>query len=52
MNCLIADNFDYLLEKCDEYDAYSKKDHLLFMQQRFDRYFKSAFHDIFSLILS
>lgn len=40
IDCLIADNLDYLLEKCDEYDAYAKKDHLPFMQQRFDRFRK------------
>ena len=34
---LIIDNMDYFLEKCDEYDAYSKKDHLIFMQQRYNR---------------
>jgi len=36
INDLMADNIDYFLEKCDEYDAYSSKDHFPFMQQRYN----------------
>lgn len=33
---LIGENVEYLLEKCDEYDAHTKKDHLPFMLQRYE----------------
>jgi hypothetical protein len=36
ISTLIADNLDYFLEKCEGYEAYSKKDYLPFMLQRYN----------------
>lgn len=35
INNLIGEHLDYFLEKCDDYEVYTKKDHLPFMLQRY-----------------